>query len=320
MPEKISAKTIFDSHRDKLKLEWLSGESGAAREISIATDTSADDFSRISLIGHLNIIQLHKVQVAGQKEITYINRLKEDEYKELLDKLYCENTACIIIANGLDAPPAMIERSETEQIPLVSSQLPSHTIIDYLQHFLYGKLSGEITLHGTFMEVMGIGVLISGESGIGKSELALELVTRGHRLIADDAPRFNKLMPDIITGSCPELLQDFLEVRGLGIMNIREMYGDGAIKRSKYLRLVIKLVNLTDEEMREINRLEENKNFITILGIDVPEIIIPLAVGRNLAVLVEASVRNHILYMNNYSASEDFIHRQAGLINGKQAN
>jgi HPr kinase/phosphorylase len=162
-------------------------------------------------------------------------------------------------------------------------------------------------------------VLISGESGIGKSELALELITRGHRLIADDAPRFNKLMPDIITGSCPELLQDFLEVRGLGIMNIREMYGDGVIKRNKYLRLIIKLVNMSDDEKRDINRLKENKSLVTILGIEVPEITIPLAVGRNLAVLVEASVRNHILYMKNYSASEDFINRQSGMIKDKKA-
>ena len=162
MPEKISAKTIFDSHRDKLKLEWLAGDSGADRTIKIATDSGPDDFSRISLIGHLNLIQLHKIQVAGQKEISYLNSLKEGEFNKLLDKLYGDTTACIIIANGLDAPPSMIKRSDLEQMPLLLSQLPSHTIIEHLQHFLFGKLSGEVTRHGTFMEVMGIGVLISG--------------------------------------------------------------------------------------------------------------------------------------------------------------
>jgi len=158
------------------------------------------------------------------------------------------------------------------------------------------------------MEVMGTGVLITGESSIGKSELALELLTRGHRLIADDAPEFTRIAPDTLNGTCPDMLRDFLEVRGLGILDVRAMFGASAIKENRNLRLIIVLQDI--EEAVKIDRLHGSRRLRTIQGVDVPEVTLPVGPGRNLAVLLEAAVRNHILIANGYDASDAFIERQ----------
>lgn len=163
-------------------------------------------------------------------------------------------------------------------------------------------------LHGVFMEIADIGVLISGESGIGKSELALELVSRGHRLIADDAPEFERIEPAAINGTCPELLQNFLEVRGLGILNIREIYGGNAVRANKHLGLIIELLPAEMNTIKDRTQSTEKKT--NVFGVDIPTILLPVAAGRNLAVLIEAIVRNHLLTGNGYSASKDFIKRQ----------
>ncbi|MEJ2143194.1 MAG: HPr(Ser) kinase/phosphatase, partial [Gammaproteobacteria bacterium] len=171
------------------------------------------------------------------------------------------------------------------------------------------------TRHGVFMDVMGIGVLLTGPSGIGKSELALELINRGHRLVADDAPEFKRISPTNLRGTCPEILKDFLEVRGLGILNIRAMFGDNALIRYKRLRLIVDLQPMSDEDVHKNERLGSTTCFNSILNIEIPEVVVPVAPGRDIAVIVEAAVRNHILTLNGYNAAEDFINRQQQLIN-----
>jgi HPr kinase/phosphorylase len=155
-----------------------------------------------------------------------------------------------------------------------------------------------------------MGVLLSGNAAIGKSELALELINRGSRLVADDAPEFSRIAPDIIEGRCPPLLQDFLEVRGLGIINIRAMYGDSAIKYNKYLRLVIKLERMNEEKLANVDRLTGTHATTRILGLDIPQVTVPVAPGRNMAILVETAVRNHIMRLKGYDAASYFIERQ----------
>ena len=169
------------------------------------------------------------------------------------------------------------------------------------------------------MEIMSIGVLITGPSGIGKSELALDLITRGHRLVADDAPQFSRIAPDIINGTCPEALIDFLEVRGLGIINIRKLYGNTAIKSNKYLRLIVRLEPMSEEQMLKLDRLEGSHRLLKVLDIDVPEITLPVAPGRNLAILLEAAARNHGLRLGGYNASEAFITNQQEMIDNQNS-
>ncbi|HDN27722.1 MAG TPA: HPr(Ser) kinase/phosphatase, partial [Thioploca sp.] len=169
------------------------------------------------------------------------------------------------------------------------------------------------TLHGVFMDVLGMGVLIMGDSGTGKSELALELVSRGHRLIADDAPEFSKIGPQIISGASPFGMNAFLEVRGLGILNVQALFGDSAIKKDKYLRLIVQLEQMTPERLQNIDRLQGDYRVRHILGVDIQEIGLPVAPGRNLAVLLECAVRNHSLKVQGYNAADEFceLQRQA---------
>lgn len=171
-----------------------------------------------------------------------------------------------------------------------------------------------ITMHGVFMDVLGVGVLLVGSSGIGKSEIALNLINRGHRLVADDAVLFKINNNDAVIGTCPELLQDFLEVRGLGILNIRVMFGDTAIRENKRLQLVVRLVAVDHLELQEIDRLYGIYRTQEILGIDIPEVSIPVAPGRNLSIIVEGAVRNQVLKNTGYDASQDFINRQHQII------
>jgi HPr kinase/phosphorylase len=171
-------------------------------------------------------------------------------------------------------------------------------------------LAQRTTLHGVFMDVLGVGVLIMGDSGTGKSELALELVSRGHRLIADDAPEFSRVDMDTISGTSLWGLTPFLEVRGLGILNVQALFGDSAIKREKHLRLIVQLEQMTPERLRNIDRLQGDYRGRRVLGVDIPEIGLVVAPGRNLSVLLECAVRNHSLKVQGYNAADDFCERQ----------
>lgn len=173
-------------------------------------------------------------------------------------------------------------------------------------------------MHGVFMDIFGIGVLLTGASGIGKSELALGLINMGHRLVADDAVDFERVAHDSIIGTCPPILQDFLEVRGLGILNIRVMYGDKAIKENKRLQLIVNIVAFNKEDLLAIDRLHGMYRSQTIIGTDIPEVTIPVAPGRNMAALVEGAVRNQVLKHTGYHASDEFIKRQNQLLSGEE--
>ncbi|MEQ8938682.1 MAG: HPr(Ser) kinase/phosphatase, partial [Gammaproteobacteria bacterium] len=216
--------------------------------------------------------------------------------------------------DGLEPPTLLKRKSNEHSIPLFTSPMNSDKLSDVLHYFLTNLFADMLTLHGVYMEVMAIGVLITGPSGIGKSELALELISRGHRLIADDAPLFSKVAPDIINGTCPQTLQDFLEVRGLGIINVRELFGDSAIKKNKYLRLIVNLQPMDKNNLLALDRLEGSYSTRNVLELEVAEITLPVAPGRNLAIMMECAARNHILREGGYNASEVFAKRQQSLI------
>lgn len=311
MSEHISVKSLFEKHREKLKLEHVAGSNGEDRHIRFDEPATTTEQNRdVSYVGHLNFIHPHRIQVIGYREIEYFNNLPSQGRHESLNRLYEGNPLCIIIANGIAVPDDFITRSNNTGLPLYQSTQISQFLVNNLQYYLSHSLADRTTLHGVFMEVIGIGVLLTGTSGVGKSELALELISRGHRLIADDAPEFSRIGPDTLNGSCPAPLKNFLEVRGLGILNIRAMFGDSAIKDSKYLRVIVRLKKMDDEQMRDIDRLRGSHQKKIILGVEVEQVTLPVAPGRNLAVLVEIAVRNHILALKGYHAAEDFIQRQ----------
>lgn len=304
MSTTLAIKTLYTALQEKLGLEWICG----AEHLDEVVHSTRDWSPELSLVGHLNLIIQHRIQILGSKELEYLDNLKRNSRKDAISQLCSGQSTLVVLAKRLPAPPDLQAAAEKSGIPILSSYLPSQETIHTLQYYLNNYFSEKITLHGVFMEVMGTGVLITGPSSIGKSELALELLSRGHRLIADDATEFARTAPDILNGTCPEMLRDFLEVRGLGILNVRAMFGDSAIKRNRNLRLIINLQEMEDAE--EMDRLHGSKRMHTIQEVKIPEITLPVGPGRNLAVLLEAAVRNHILNTKGYDASHAFIERQ----------
>ncbi len=304
MSTTLDISTLFHDLEEKLGLEWISG----ARHADHCVHSSKDHSHEISLAGQLNLINPHRIQVLGRKELAYLERLGKNSRKDALNQLFSGQSRLVIVASKQQVQPYLVEAARDSQVPLLSCQLNSQDTIRNLQYYMANYFAEKITLHGVFMEVMGTGVLIMGDASIGKSELALELLTRGHRLIADDATEFARIAPDTLNGTCPEMLRDFLEVRGLGILDVRAMFGDSAIKQNRNLRLIIVLQDL--EEATEIDRLHGSRQMRTIQDVDIPEVTLPVAPGRNLAVLLEAAVRNHILIAKGYDASAAFIERQ----------
>lgn len=296
--------TLFHDLEEKLGLSWVCG----AEHTGHVLHTSDNHMQEISLAGLLNLINPHRVQVLGRQELAYLDKLGKNSRKDAVSQLFSEQTRLVIVSGKLEAPADLVAAAQASGTALLLSQLSSQDTIQHLQYYLSNFFVEKITLHGVFMEVMGTGVLITGNSSIGKSELALELLTRGHRLIADDATEFSRIAPDTLNGTCPEMLRDFLEVRGLGILNVRAMFGDSAIKQSRNLRLIIVLQDL--EDAVKIDRLHGSRQIRVIQDVEIPEVTLPVGPGRNLAVLLEAAVRNHILISKGYDASEAFIERQ----------
>lgn len=304
MSTALTISMLFQSLREKLDLQWITGQEFENKAIH----TAGEDLTETSLVGSLNLINHHRIQVIGAKELEYLENLKKNSRTDALSQLCSDPSKLVIMAKNLPTPDDLKEIAKKNGTPILGSAKSSQETVQALQFFLSRFFAEKITLHGVFMEVIGTGVLITGESSIGKSELALELLSRGHRLIADDATEVARTSPDTLNGTCPEMLRDFLEVRGLGILNVRAMFGDSSIKQNRNLRLIIVLKDIQESE--KMDRLQGSKKMRTILDISIPEITLPVAPGRNLSVLVEAAVRNHILATKGYDASKAFIARQ----------
>ncbi|MFV1981909.1 MAG: HPr(Ser) kinase/phosphatase [Thiohalomonadales bacterium] len=313
MSKIFTAQRLYKDFKTRLSLSWATTKNEDKRYESIV----APENQQRSLIGHLNLIRPNYIQVIGQSELDYLMSLGKNSRQDAIATLLIHTPVIVILADSISEIPGLTNNANISGTPILKSIENSINIIDSIQYDYSGIFSGHINMHGVFMEVMGIGVLLTGESNIGKSELALALISRGHRLIADDSPEFLRDAPDVITGTCPAVLKDFLEVRGLGILNIRAMYGDNSIVAYKRLRLIIHLAELTISESQEIDRLGSKPHSITILNVEIPKTVIPVAPGRHLAVIVEAAVRNQVLIMNGYDASSDFIQRQQNIILNK---
>ncbi|MBZ0091891.1 MAG: HPr(Ser) kinase/phosphatase [Sulfuricellaceae bacterium] len=306
MPQ-ISVKQLFEDTADKLNLNWLAGTNGGDRLLTSETVQKPT----LALIGHLNFVHPNRVQVLGCAEMDYLRKLDEPAVSQAVANLFSTELAAIIVANNEQVPPVLIDASNRTGTPLFTSPQPSPELMNILSYHLTQVLADFTSLHGVFLEVLGMGVLLTGDSAIGKSELALELVTRGHRLIADDVVDIYKVAPDTLEGRCPTVLQDFLEVRGLGILDIRALFGETAIKSKKFLRLIVHLERMSQLDPKDIDRLQINATAENIIGVDIPKVRIPVAAGRNLAVLVEVAVRNHILHLRGIDSTEQFVARHS---------
>jgi HPr kinase/phosphorylase len=292
-----------------LQLGWFAGFPGGERLISGDVASAADQ------VGHLNTIHPGRIQVFGHQEINYYQRLKSLTRAHVIGELIAGGPPALIIAQGLETPPDILAICDEKNIPLFSTPLPAAQVIDFLRVYLSKKLAQRIIMHGVFMDVLGVGVLITGDSGLGKSELGLELISRSHGLVADDAVEFSRIAPNMIEGRCPALLQNLLEVRGLGLLDIKAIFGETAVRRKMRLKLIVHLVRrgAADEE---VERLPFQFPTEDVLGLPIRKVVIPVAAGRNIAVLLEAAVRNTILQLRGIDTLQEFMERQRQAMSG----
>ena len=325
--DQLTVQQLFDTMCEGLAVQWVAGQSGHQRTLSRDGDAS----SRPNLLGPMNANLPSRIQLLGPTELSLLERTLGPERQRQplsdtdsptaasvearLSLLFSDSCDVIILTDGLKADDTLINYVNQASIPLFQAQASYIDCINALRYRLTRALAERSVIHGVLMDVLGTGVLITGESGVGKSELALELVSRGHILVADDAPEFRRIAHDTLEGRCPTLLQDFLEVRGLGILNIARMYGDAHTRPRKILKFIIELRVMDPEELGDsFDRSSEQSRERNILGVTIRERTVPVAPGRNLAVLVEAAVRNYILNRTGYNATTDLMNKHTSEI------
>jgi HPr kinase/phosphorylase len=297
----ISVAQLYEDNREKLGLAWIGGKAGGA------TLLRHDSTEVATLVGHLNLIHPNRIQVLGNHEIAHLAGFDEAELFRLLGNVFAVSPAAIIVADGAPADVRLLKAAEAANVAVLVTDLPGAQLIDRLRRYLGKALAETSERHGVCMDVLGLGVLITGDSGVGKSELALELVSRGHGLVADDIVEISRIAASTLECRCPPMLKDFLEVRGLGVLDIRTIFGETAVRPKMNLRLVVQLERPGTPEAARLPLHEQSEE---ILGVAVRKVVIPVAAGRNLAVLVEAAVRNYILQLRGIHSTAEFMERQ----------
>ena len=306
----ISVRKLYQDNQQKLQMAWTAGTAGGDNRISVEADRPA-----LALVGHLNFIHHNQVQVLGVAEVAYLQKLEQSDNPTSLDELFNFPMALVIVANDLLVPQSLRDYCHTHNVPLLTSALESPYLMDVLRIYLQRVLAVSTVKHGVFLDVFEVGVLLTGASGLGKSELALELISRGHSLVADDAIELHRTAPEVLEGRCPTMLRDFLEVRGLGVLNIRHIFGETSIRPKKQLKLIIQLMPADDDYMKTLDRLSIRTETETILNVKIRSVVLPVAAGRNLAVLVEAAVRNYILQLRGKDSTKEFLERHQAMMN-----
>lgn len=306
----LSLARFFEDNRDKLKLTWFAGREGGDKDLT----SELIKGSSKGLIGHLNFIHPNWIQVLGTTEVQYLRSLDPELCHQTLTDIASRDLACFIVAGTEQVPPTLHDVAEARQIPLFLSPVPSVELMWMLRPYLARALADSTTAHGVFLDVLGMGILITGASGVGKSELALELISRGSGLVADDVVELYRVGPETIEGRCPAVLRDFLEVRGLGVLNIRAIFGEAALRPRKNLKLIVHLER-PSRELAQLERLPLRPGSENVMGVSIVKVTIPVAAGRNLAVLTEAAVRSQVLQLRGLDGTMEFVARQAQELN-----
>lgn len=300
---RTSIAQLFEANRTALRLRHIAGRLDTHLVVQDSKVWPAD------LVGHLNLIHPNRLQVMGEAEFAWARRQARDKLEHHLLGILASSPPGVIVADDCEVPDIIRRNCEDVGVPLLASPLESARVIDVLRAYLSRKLAERVSLHGVFMDVLGVGVLITGDSGAGKSELALELISRGHGLVADDVVEISRVASGVLEGRCPDMLKDFLEVRGLGILNIRTIFGETACRRKMKLKLIVHLQRRSSDKEEPL-RLPLDDEEQDVLGVPVRRTVLPVAAGRNLAVLLEAAVRNTILQLRGIDSTQEFVERQ----------
>jgi len=293
---------------EKFNLELISGEEGIDRPIATS------DISRpgIEMAGYFTYYPAERIQLLGKTELSFFDRLDDEEKKIRMEKMCTDITPAIIISRDMSVPKELIEASEREAVPVLRSPSKTTRLSSHLTNFLESRLAPSTALHGVLVDIYGIGVLIMGKSGVGKSETALELVKRGHRLVADDCVEIRQEDQDTLVGNAPGLIEHLLEIRGLGIINVMTLFGAGSVRSYKRISLVIQLETWDQNKHYDRLGLEEDK--MKIIDTDVTKITLPVRPGRNLAVIIEVAAMNFRLKRMGINAAEQFSNRLTDVI------
>lgn len=301
---KVRTKDILE----KFQLELISGEEGINRPITMS------DISRpgIEMAGYFDYYPAERIQLLGKTELSFFNQLSPSERASRMEQLCTDITPAIIVTRGLEVPPELIEASERESVPVLKVTMKTTRFSSRLTNFLESKLAPTTAVHGVLVDIYGVGVLITGQSGVGKSETALELVKRGHRLVADDCVEIRQEDQDTLVGTSPELIEHLLEIRGLGIINVMTLFGAGAIRGHKKISLVVYL-EIWDPK-RQYDRLGLDEEKIKIIDTEIQKLTIPVRPGRNLAIIIEVAAMNFRLKRMGVNAAQQFTERLSDVI------
>ncbi|QID16502.1 HPr kinase/phosphorylase [Nitrogeniibacter mangrovi] len=302
-----SVTRLFEQVAERLELTHVCGTPDRVLSVSEERVWPAD------LVGHLNLIHPERLQILGAAEVAWARRQAARKVAHYVTEILHARPPAMIVADGCEVPGLVESHCREANVALFTTPQPAASIVDQLRLYLSRELAERTSLHGVFMDVLGLGVFITGDSGAGKSELALELISRGHGLVADDMVEFSRVAPTVLEGRCPELLKNYLEVRGIGILNIRTIFGETACRRKMRLKLVVYLQRRTPGE-GDPTRLPIEQDTMEILGVPVRKMVIPVAAGRNIAVLLEAAVRTTILQLRGIDTTQEFIARQRALL------
>ena len=304
-PPGVTVATVLRDLADSrsLDLELLAGGEGLDRRITIPHTQKTG----LALSGFDAYLRGGRVLVFGESEVRYLEMLEPPDRTAVIRRVLSHDLPCLLITDGFETPPEVPVEADRARVPLLRTRAATPEAMARLSAVLDTYLAARGIIHGVLMDILGLGVLVIGESGIGKSECALDLVVRGHRLVADDAVELRARAQSFVLGSCPELTQHHMEIRGLGLINVQDLFGVASTRTSKRVELVVQLERW--EPGREYDRLGIDDNYYELLGIRIPMIRMPVAPGRNVAILVEVAARNQLLRTRGHNAARRLVQR-----------
>ncbi len=296
----IPVSALLEDQQYDLKLELLAGAEGLERQIS----SSRIQKPGLALTGFTEHLHAERIQVFGNTEISYLNTLTVDQQRQVVSTLFENRLACVVVTKGLEVPAPLFEGCQEHRLTLMRTPLISSAFISQVQSFLEEALTATGQLHGVLLDVFGVGVLLLGKSGIGKSEVALDLVMRGHRLVADDLVNLTRRSGADVYGHGNDLIQHHMEIRGLGILNIKDLFGVASVRDRKKIELIIELVEW--QPSAEYDRLGLDEKTMSLVGVDTPMAVVPVRPGRNMTTIVEVAARNHLLKLRGHHSALEF--------------
>lgn len=299
----ITVRELLTDDGQHLEVELVAGEEGLDREIN----SHRIQKPGLAMTGYVDFVKDGRVQVLGESETDYLLSIASEERRRVLERICERQIPCVAVTKSLDGPPELVDLCEANRIPLLRSSLLSSVFIERLTLYLDSHLAPRTSVHGVLVDVYGVGVLITGDAGVGKSECALDLVVRGHRLVADDVVEIRRRAGEILMGRGPDLIRHHMELRGLGILDIEQLFGAASIRDRKRVELVVELERW--DEGRDYERLGLDERSHEILEVELPFIRLPVASGRNLSILIEVAVRNLILKLTGYHPALELTRR-----------